>query len=113
MNDASGREGLSAQARPMPLAAPVTKALCPVRSTFTDDGPDVMETSFMSLLRLEKMADPGRHLSQQVQYRTKTAPYYSPAPRGLSPRKRESLWSCSAAHDFSSFSRLSGVVSFV
>src|SRR5687767_14545730 len=43
-------ESLSAQARPIPLAAPVTVALCFVRSTLTDDGPDVKETSLISLL---------------------------------------------------------------
>src|SRR5918995_288011 len=43
-------ESLSAQARPIPLAAPVTRALRPVRSTLTDDGPDTMEVSLMSLL---------------------------------------------------------------
>src|SRR5215218_3809135 len=55
---APARESLSAQARPIPLAAPVTRALRPVRSTLTDDGPDVMETSFMALLRLEELACP-------------------------------------------------------
>jgi DNA-binding NarL/FixJ family response regulator len=48
-----------------------------------------METSFMSLLRLEKMADPGQHLSQRVQYRTKPAPYYSPAPGGRRDAARD------------------------
>src|SRR5215208_1836075 len=47
---APARESLSAQARPIPLAAPVTMALRPVRSTLTDDGPDSVEASFMSLL---------------------------------------------------------------
>src|SRR5215217_1073043 len=47
---APARESLSAQARPIPLAAPVTRALRPVRSTLTDDGPDTVEASFMSLL---------------------------------------------------------------
>jgi hypothetical protein len=55
-------ESLSAQARPIPLAAPVTRALCPVRSTLTD-GPDVIETSFMSLLHLEETACPRQDLS--------------------------------------------------
>jgi DNA-binding NarL/FixJ family response regulator len=48
-----------------------------------------METSFMSLLRLEKMADPGQHLSQRVQYRTKPASYYSPAPGGRRDAARD------------------------
>ena len=43
----------------------------------------------MSLLRLEKMADPGQHLSQRVQYRTKPAPYYSPAPGGRRDAARD------------------------
>src|SRR5215211_3079733 len=47
---APARESLSAQARPIPLAAPVTNALRPVRSTLTDDGPDTVEASFMFLL---------------------------------------------------------------
>src|SRR5215207_5853281 len=59
---APARESLSAQARPIPLAAPVTSALCPVRSTLTD-GPDVIETSFMSLLHLEETACPRQDLS--------------------------------------------------
>src|SRR5215210_4233644 len=53
-------ESLSAQARPIPLAAPVTSALRPVRSTLTEDGPGVMETSFMSLLYLEKRSVPDK-----------------------------------------------------
>src|ERR671913_963808 len=60
---APARESLSAQARPIPLAAPVTRALCPVRSTLTD-GPDVIETSFMSLLHLEETACPRQDLSR-------------------------------------------------
>src|SRR5215208_2081037 len=47
---APARESLTAQARPIPLAAPVTRVLHPVRSTLTDDGPDTVEASLMSLL---------------------------------------------------------------
>src|SRR5215207_128430 len=47
---APARENLSAQARPIPLAAPVTRALRPVRSTLTDDCPGTMKASLMSLL---------------------------------------------------------------
>jgi len=42
-------ESLRAQARPMPLAAPVTRALRPVRSTFTEDLPGTKEATFMFL----------------------------------------------------------------
>src|SRR5215207_5085583 len=60
---APARESLSAQARPIPLAALVTRALCPVRSTLTDEGPDIIEASFMSLLHLEETACPRQDLS--------------------------------------------------
>src|SRR5215210_5942717 len=60
---APARESLSAQARPIPLAAPVTRALRPVRSTLTDDGPGVMKTSFLFLLKLEAFACPRQDLS--------------------------------------------------
>src|SRR5215208_6100394 len=61
---APASESLSAQARPIPLAAPVTRALCPVRSTLTDEDPDVIEASFMSLLHLEETACPRQDLSR-------------------------------------------------
>src|ERR671917_2392236 len=51
---APARESLTAQARPMPLAAPVTRALRPVRSTFTDDLSGSVKASLISLLRLER-----------------------------------------------------------
>src|SRR5918997_6317520 len=51
---APARESRRAQARPMPLAAPVTRVLRPVRSTSTDDFPGNIEASFMFLLRPEK-----------------------------------------------------------
>src|SRR5829696_3997022 len=51
---APARESLRAQARPMPLAAPVTRALRPLRSTSTDDFPGTIEASFMFLLHPEK-----------------------------------------------------------
>ncbi len=45
---APARDSLSAQARPMPLAAPVTKALRPVRSTLAVAGSGATEGSLIS-----------------------------------------------------------------
>ena len=98
MTAAPARESLSAQARPIPLAAPVTRALCPVRSTLTDEGPDVIEASFMSLL------PPRRNiLSQAGSFPDAPLGNQYTAPcRGLSPSTRRTtsplrpLWNSAA-----------------
>src|SRR5215212_3386458 len=82
MTAAPARESLSAQARPIPLAAPVTRALWPVRSTFTDDLSGSMNTSIMLLLRLDKTARPRQDLSPIHHQETSTELSRRPAARG-------------------------------